>query len=224
MMHRRFFTVGALGLLMAGSVFVVSGSAKSKDKDKLPVYILTAHTVTVMIDPSAGMDPTDPRANEIARKDVETALVKWGRYTPVIGVQGADIIVVIRKGHQHLVDETISNPGQNNRPGMATPTDNGNTTSVGGQQGRINPNIGNNNPYAGMSQAQAQVPHPQMEIGPEADSFRVLEGNTERPFDGVPGWKYLSQDALRSPSVPAVEEFRKAVAAAEKAAAAAKKP
>jgi serine/threonine-protein kinase RIO1 len=225
MMQRRFL---GLGLLAAAAVLVVGGwaakgVAKGKDKS-LPPYILTANTVNVMIDPSAGMDPEDPRANEIARRDVERALANWGRYTPQVGYVGADLIIVIRKGHGRLADATITNPGQNDRPGMITPTDNG--ASVGGQQGRVNPNIGGNNPYGanpptgGNPQA---APHPQMELGGDADSFIVLDGKTQKPLDGVPGWRYTQQDALKSPSVPAVAEFRKAVAEAEKAAAA-KKP
>ena len=51
----------------------------------------------------------------------------------------------------------------------------------------------------------------------------VYEGKVEKPLDGAPGWKYVADDGLRPHNVPAVEEFRKAVAAAEKAAAA-KKP
>jgi hypothetical protein len=50
----------------------------------------------------------------------------------------------------------------------------------------------------------------------------VFEGKVESPLDGAPGWRYMARDGLKSHGVPAVDEFRKAVAAAEKAAA--KKP
>ena len=99
-------------------------AAKSKDKS-LPPYILAAHTVAVVVDPSAGVDVEDPRANQVAQKDVATALANWGRFQPVIGATGADLIIVIRKGHRRLADATISDPAQNNRPGMINPTDNG---------------------------------------------------------------------------------------------------
>lgn len=221
-MQRRSFVVVAVGLLMAGSVLAVSGFAKGKDKS-LPPYILTARTVAVIIDPSAGMDPADPRANEIAKKDVETALASWGRLLPMTSGQGADLIIVIRKGHGRLADATITDPAQNNRPGMINPTDNG--ANIGAQNGRVNPNVGGSTPYGSGNQypPQAQVPHPQAEIGGQDDSFVVLDGKVERPLDGVPGWRSLRQDGLHSHNVPAVDDFRKAVAEAEKAAAA-KKP
>jgi hypothetical protein len=65
-----------------------------------------------------------------------------------------------------------------------------------------------------------------MEIGGVDDSFTVFDGRVAKPLNGAPGWRYMAPDGLRSHSVPAVEEFRKAVAAGEKAAAAAaaKKP
>lgn len=211
--------IGVVGL--AVSALVVPGLAKSKDKT-LPPYILTAQTVAVVIDPAAGIDPEDPRANEIARKDVETALANWGRFLPMVGTQGADLIIVIRKGHGRIADATISDPGQNNRPGMINPTDNG--ASVGAQNGRAPNGGGGNTPYGvGNQYPQAQVPHAQAEIGGQDDSFIVLDGKSARPLDGVPGWRYMKQDGLRSHNVPAVDEFRKAVAEAEKAAAA-KKP
>jgi hypothetical protein len=56
------------------------------------------------------------------------------------------------------------------------------------------------------------------------DSFVVYDGTVAKPLDGAPGWRYLGKDGFRPHGVPAVDEFRKAVAAAEKAAAAAKKP
>jgi hypothetical protein len=48
----------------------------------------------------------------------------------------------------------------------------------------------------------------------------VFDGKVEKPLDGAPGWRYMARDGLRPHNVPAVDEFRKAVAAAEKAAAA----
>src|SRR5271170_2581984 len=119
-MRRRFFGFMMAGLLIAGTAL-----AKGKSEKVLPPYILTARTVAVMVDPSAGIDPEDPRANQVAQKDVETALLNWGRFQPQIGTEGADLIIVIRRGHGKLVDTTISDPRQNNRAGVINPTDNG---------------------------------------------------------------------------------------------------
>jgi hypothetical protein len=212
-------------MLVTVGLLAVPVLAKSKDKT-LPPYILQARTVAVIVDPSAGIDPEDPRANQVAQKDVETALMNWGRFTPVMRPEGADLIIVVRKGHGRLVDETITDPQQNNRAGVINPTDNG--VGVGAQNGRP-PNLGGSadGPLQPGSQSQAprspQTPHPQMEIGGVDDSFTVFEGGVAKPLNGAPGWRYMAPDGLRSHSVPAVEEFRKAVAAAEKAAAA-KKP
>jgi hypothetical protein len=215
-------------LLTMGLLVAVPVLAKSKDKT-LPPYILQAHTVAVIVEPGAGIDPEDPRANQVAQKDVETALMNWGRFTPVMGPEGADLIIVVRKGHRRLVDETISDPRQNSRVGVINPTDNG--VGIGAQNGRP-PSIGGTPngaapPYSQpQTQQQPQTPQPQMEIGGVDDSFTVFDGTVAKPLNGAPGWRYMAPDGLRSHSVPAVEEFRKAVAASEKAAAAAaaKKP
>jgi len=212
-MRRRFFGFVMAGLLIAGTAL-----AKGKSEKVLPPYILTARTVAVMVDPSAGIDPEDPRANQVAQKDVETALLNWGRFQPQIGTEGADLIIVIRRGHGRLVDTTISDPRQNNRPGVINPTDNG--IGVGAQRGP-QPNPGGNFPNGGPPQSQS--PQPQTEIGGTEDSFTVFDGKVARPLDSAPGWKYMAQDGLRPHGVPAVDEFRKAVAAGDKAAAA-KKP
>jgi hypothetical protein len=215
-MQRRLSMFVTVGLLMAVPVL-----AKSKNEQVLPAYLLQAHTVAVVIDPMAGIDPQDPRANQVAQKDVETALMNWGRFQTVIGPQGADLIIMIRKGHGRPVDTTISDPRQNDRPGMINPTDNG--MGVGAQSGRA-PDLGGSADSARQRPPQPQVPQTQTEIGGADDSFQVFNGAIPRPMDNAPVWRYTSQDGLRPHNVPAVDAFRKAVAAADKAAAAAKKP
>lgn len=63
-MQKRAIVVFAVGVLLSVAAF-----ANDKKKNILPLYVLTARTVTVMIEPNAGVSVDDPRANEIARKD-----------------------------------------------------------------------------------------------------------------------------------------------------------
>ena len=63
-------------------LLVTSGFAKDKNKSTLPAYVLRAHFVAVIIDPDAGISIENPRANENAQKDVEAALLNWGRFSP----------------------------------------------------------------------------------------------------------------------------------------------
>jgi hypothetical protein len=212
-MVRRLSMLAAMGLMAAAP-----GLAKGKSDKILPSYILEAHTVAVVVDPNAGVDIEDPRANQVAQKDVETELMNWGRYQPMIGPEKADLIIVIRKGHGRMVDQTINDPRQNNRAGAINPADNG--MGVGAQNGHP-PDLGATQDNS--RQRPPQIPTTQTEVGGVDDSFMVFDGRTERPLDGAPGWRYLGQDGLRPHNVPAVDAFRKAVAAADKAAAA-KKP
>ena len=219
-MRSRVFAVTMAGLLMAFPAL-----AKHKDK-VMPTYILSARTVAVIVDPSAGIDPDDPRANEVAQKDVATALMNWGRFQPVMSPEGADLVIVVRRGHGRLVDETIPDSRQNNRAGVVNPTEDG--IGLGGQRSSQAP-LGTpdgTTRYPPGQSPQSQIPQPQTEIGGAEDSFVVFDGKTARPLDGTPGWQYMAQDGLHPHNVPAVEEFRKAVAAGDKAAAAAatKKP
>ena len=46
--------------------------------------------------------------------------------------------------------------------------------------------------------------------------FTVYEGRLDGPLDRAPAWRYVNKDALRSPNVPAVAEFRKIIEEAEK--------
>jgi hypothetical protein len=210
---RRGSAALSLGLLVLVGAFATGSFAKNKDKS-LPPYIINAHTVSVMIDPDAGVSVDDPRANEVARKDVETALQNWGRFMPVVS-PNADLVVVIRKGHAKMVDDTVVGPPPNNRPGVIIPTNSG--VSVGAQHGTPTGGMGSGVPDAS---SQSPTPRTQMEVGAVDDSFLVYDGSMKDPLNSSPGWRYIARDGLHSHNVPAVEEFRKAVTAADKAAAA----
>lgn len=200
--------------LLAVSLLVTLGFAKDK-KNTLPAYVLSAKTVAVIIDPSAGISMDNPRANQDAQKDVEAALLSWGRFEPVLSTQTADLIIVVHRGSGRMMNETMPDPRQNDRPGVITPADNG--VGMGGQHG---PQPGlSGGPGVGPGQ---QSPSPQTEMGQADDSFVVYKGGDEKPLDTPPAWRYMAMDALSPHSVPAVAVFRKAVENAEKAAA--KKP
>jgi hypothetical protein len=46
--------------------------------------------------------------------------------------------------------------------------------------------------------------------------FVVYRGKRDNALDGPPVWRYSEKDALRTPDVPAVDAFRKAIVEAEK--------
>jgi hypothetical protein len=190
--------------LIAVCLLATLGFAKDKKKNILPTYVLRAQTVAIIIDPNAGFTVDDPQANRVAQRDVEAALLNWGRYNPILQTNDADLIVVVRKGNGRIVNDTIHDPRQNNRPGSVIPADNG--ASISGQHGT-------------HTNQPDQEATPQMEIGQTDDSFVVYEGGGDRPLDRAPVWRYVAKDGLLTPAVPAVEAFRKAVADADKAAA-----
>ncbi len=208
-MHKR------AAALFATLMVVSSGFAKDKTKPTMPAYVLTARTVAVVIDPNAGESVSAPQANQVAQKDVETALLNWGRFEPVMGTQTADLIIIVRKGNGRLVDQTIPDPRQNSRAGAINPIDNG--ISVGAQHGPQPPLSGSSTQETRPATSPSQT-----EIGDVDDSFAVYEGRAQNALDAPAAWKYVARDGLRPHSVPAVAEFRKALAEAEKAAA--KKP
>jgi hypothetical protein len=194
-------------LLLIIVLVASAGIASGKKKDLLPAYVLKARTVLVMIDPNAGTSLTSPQANKTAQDDVEKALMKWGRFSPVLAGMPADLVITVRKGSGKIVQPTIGGEPTNDRPVIVQPTDSG--IRIGAKQGRP-PDV-----QQGGS-PQDTRPHKQIEAGPPDDMFVVYDGSISLPLDGTPVWRYTAKNALRSPDVPAVAEFRKIIEAALK--------
>lgn len=213
------------GLLILPSLAI----AKDKTKSPLPYDILRARTVSVIIDPAAGVSLADPQANKVAQRDVETALMNWGRFQPILNGPSADLIIVVRRGSGKMTTGTIHDPTQNRRPVAIDPTDTG--IAVGTQRGMPPPYAGDL-PDASQGGARPQTenmpggpisgrPYPQIETGNDIseDSFVVYRGRTEDPLDTSPVWRYIAKNCLKPHKVPAVDAFRKAIEATEVAAA-----
>ncbi|MDP9052655.1 MAG: hypothetical protein M3O31_18330 [Acidobacteriota bacterium] len=213
-----YFNSTWIALAISSLVLLSTLAVAKSDKPILPGYILNARTVTVMIDPAAGISVSDPNANQTAQRDVETALLKWGRFTTVIGPEDADLIIVLRKGHGRIADATISDPRQNSRVGSVTRTDDG--IAIGAQHGVPPPGASSTNGVpAPPRQDGSSTANPQAEIGNTEDAFLVFEGKKEYGASDIPGWRWIRRNGLHAHDVPAVDEFRKAIAEAEKQAA-----
>lgn len=211
MRYRRGLTLSVLFLLC------LFATAKDKKKVPLPIDVLSAHTAWVMVDPQAGVDVSDPLANRHALDAVNAALAKWGRITPVTDPSQADLIIVIRKGTGRLVDETIGGTPMNAPPSVI-----GQRTPDGGF---------NASGQTGPPMERQNNPHPQMEVTDPADTFAVYRGNpaynndptVDNPLDSAPVWRYTAKNGLQSPSVPAVDQFRRAILESERLIAESKK-
>lgn len=198
--------------LLLAFLLVLFASAKEKDKVALPADVLSAQTVLVVIMPDAGEPLVDPNANHKAREDVEKALMKWGRFRFVMESHTADLVIAVRKGTKQAVAPVIRGGPVDTRPVILEPTE-GNTR-IGVQQGRP-PDL----TRGGSTGTQDTGPKLGTEVGPSEDLFAVYRGGMDYPLDSSPVWRYMAKDSLSSPPVRAVEEFRKAIADAEKAAA-----
>ena len=198
------------------AIILCSALASGKKKAILPADVLRAKTVLVIVDPNAGVDVRDPNANRAARADVEKALDQWGRFTRVQDGFTADLVITIRKGNGKLVQPTIGGTPINGTPpvsGSTTNTPTQSTTRGGVRWGSTGPNDPSN---AGT---QPSTPEPQIEAGSAQDMFVVYRGSMDpnaSPLDAPSVWRYSGKDALASPSVPAVEAFRKLIAESEK--------
>jgi len=182
---------------------------KDKNKRVLPEDILRARTVLVVIDPDAGEPLDQPQANAMARDSVEKALAEWGRFDLVLPGQPTDLIIAVRTGNGKAMQPTIKGGPIDQRPGYGQSTDS--TIRIGGQQGQPPPLQD-----PSLSPPNRAGPHTSTEVGPSQDMFAVYRGTGQDPLDSPAVWRYIAKDCLREPKVAAVEEFRKAIAEAEK--------
>lgn len=201
-------------LFLLLTLLAVPANTKDKKKSSLPEYVLRATTVLVVVSPEAGEPLDQPMANAMARENVEKALMQWGRLRLVMDGEQSDLVIAVRTGNGRAVRPTIRGGPIDQRPGTAQGSD-GNIR-IGGQHGQPPP-------LSDPSMDPQNGPRMSNEIGASEDTFEVYRGGIEYPLDSSPVWRYIAKDCLRAPGVTAVEEFRKAIAQAEKPQAA-KKP
>ena len=184
------------------------GFAKDKKKQMLPNYVLKAQTVAVVIRPEAGEPLTSPAANRTAQVNVMNALAKWGRFRVVSDAQTADLIVAVQKGHAN--GPTIHNSPTDSQPvtldGGVPPADGG-VPPAG--VSRRSPDL--TNPGVGRPSSRAPNISNEAGAGMSEDSFEVYMGGVEYPLDAPAVWRYVAKDALNSPQMTAVQQFRNVV-------------
>jgi hypothetical protein len=193
-------------LVLLVTLLALHAGAKDKKKPILPDYVLKATTVRVVVSPGAGEPIDQPMANSTARENVEKALSEWGRYQVVMDGQESDLVIAVRTSSGKMMQPTIKGGPIDQRGGVGQGTDS--TIRIGAQQGHPPVNDPSADPQSG--------PRMGNEIGPTEDMFEVYRGGVPEPLDSSAVWRYIAKDCLRAPKVSAVEEFRKAIAEAEK--------
>jgi hypothetical protein len=196
-------------LILLSALLAAPANAKDKDKKKssLPEYVLKASTVLVTISPDAGEPIDQPMANATARDSVEKALMQWGRLRPVLDGEEADLVIAVRTGTGKMVQPTVKGGPIDHRPGVVQPMDGG--IRIGAQQGQPPP-------LSDPGASPQSRPRMGNEVGASEDTFEVHRGHVQDPLDSPAVWRYVAKDCLRAPKISAVEEFRKAIADAEK--------
>ena len=211
-MSRRLFLLIPLALLLP--LTVGAKDKKDKNKPQISPLILRAQTVRVVIDPNAGEPLDQPQSNALARDNVEKALTEWGRFrVSVLDGEETDLVIVIHTGDDRMARPTMRGGPVDQRAGVGQETPS--TIRIGGQRGQP-PYNDPMDPTSPQNQGQARVGN---EVGPRTDSFMVYQGRSwgGNSLDSPPLWRYEVKHSLdASPQVRAVEEFRKAIAEAEK--------
>lgn len=211
-MPMRFYKPLAFSLLLACCVLA---SAKKK-KPILPDDVLQAKTVFVMIDPQAGMAIEDPNANNIARQEVEGAIMNWGRFTLAPDLASADLVIVVRKGTERPVDGTIGGVPNNNPVTIGQRRGSPSMTGDPSDPTSRQPTMAGDPTSAQSTNPAYPSTYPQIEAGRTDDTMAVYRGKRGDALDSSPVWRVTAKNALQSPGVPAVDAFRKTIADAEK--------
>ena len=187
------------------AILVAPLDAKDKKKSTLPEVVLRAQTVLVVIQPGAGEPLDQPRANFMARDYVEKALSEWGRFRIVMDGQESDLIVSIRTGSGRTMRPTIRGGPIDQRPGLGQTTDS--SVRIGGQHGQP-PNDPTMDPDRRLASA------PRLVLSKICSRF-TAEASLIRSTHLQCG-DTLPRIASSRPQNSAVEQFRKAIAEAEK--------
>jgi hypothetical protein len=157
-----------VSMLLSLSLLIPLAVAKEKKKIVLPDEVLRAKTVLVVVSPQAQTSLVNPNENRTAQEDVEKALVKWGRFNPVLESQEPDLIIAIRKGCENrALSPSISGGPTDNRPVILEPTDG--AVRIGVQQGR---------PPIDPSSLRSGPGLPK-QMGASGDTFEVYRGRLE---------------------------------------------
>src|SRR5215469_5515140 len=123
-----------------------------------------------------------------------------------VGCTGCGLDRAVQKGHAN--GATIRNSPVDSQPiildGGVQPADGG--IPPAGVHGR-SPDLTN----PGMGRPSSRAPNISNEAGMSEDSFEVYMGGVDHPLDAPPVWRYVAKDALNSPQVTAVQQFRNAV-------------
>ncbi|HSY11477.1 MAG TPA: hypothetical protein VK976_04745 [Verrucomicrobiae bacterium] len=199
------------------SFVLVAAVANAQQQPISQIYkqdILDARTIAVVAYPSSAAG--DSQENQRSRLEVQNAMRQWGKYQVVADASVADLIMVVRKGHAQAA--TIGGP-TGTSPATVDPLGSG--VNIGVHRGQ-NPTLSRSD----SSQISSQ-PRSGSEVGSPDDLLEVYRGRqplsgdgsrdaTQYPLDEPAVWTYTAKDALKSPKIEAVAEFRKAVEAAEK--------
>jgi hypothetical protein len=183
-------------------------SAKNKKKQPLPNYVLKAQTVAVVIPPEAGEPLTSPAANRTAQVNVMNECI-----VEMMQIQGG-VGFTDRGLDRSRTEGTCEWPNDPQFP-RGLPT--------GYPRWRCSPFRWRSCPPAGVSRRSPDLTNPGVgrpstrtpnianEAGMSEDSFEVYMGGVDYPLDAPPVWRYVAKDALNSPQMTAVQQFRNAV-------------